>query len=115
MPLRTDDSAPSAGDELILYQAILGSWPLTLRSDDQPALEDYAKRLWQWQQKPCAKPNCKAAGAPPNDTYEQATEAFSQRLLLSPKARHCARRWVRPLRRSPPPAHSTDWRKPCCE
>jgi (1->4)-alpha-D-glucan 1-alpha-D-glucosylmutase len=46
-PLRDDEQMPSAGDELILYQAILGSWPLGLRSDDQPSLEHYAKRLWQ--------------------------------------------------------------------
>ena len=42
-PLRDDDQVPTAGDELILYQAILGSWPLDLRSDDQAALENYAQ------------------------------------------------------------------------
>ena len=50
-PLRQDDQVPSAGDELILYQAILGSWPLGLAIDNPPALEDYARRLWQWQRK----------------------------------------------------------------
>ncbi|MBK5354256.1 malto-oligosyltrehalose synthase [Pseudomonas sp. TH41] len=85
MPLRTDDSAPSAGDELILYQAILGSWPLTLRSDDQPALEDYAKRLWQWQQKALREAKLQSSWSAANDTYEQATEAFLKRLLLSPE------------------------------
>jgi (1->4)-alpha-D-glucan 1-alpha-D-glucosylmutase len=81
--LRTDDSAPSAGDELILYQAILGSWPLTLRSDDQPALEDYAKRLWQWQQKALREAKLQSSWSAPNEAYEQTCEAFLNRLLLS--------------------------------
>jgi (1->4)-alpha-D-glucan 1-alpha-D-glucosylmutase len=81
--LRSDDSAPSAGDELILYQAILGSWPLTLRSDDQPALEDYAKRLWQWQQKALREAKLQSSWSAPNEAYEQACEAFLNRLLLS--------------------------------
>src|SRR5690606_31403001 len=34
-PLRDDDQMPTTGDELILYQAILGSWPLDVRNDDQ--------------------------------------------------------------------------------
>lgn len=84
-PLRTDDSAPSAGDELILYQAILGSWPLALRSDDQPALEAYAKRLWQWQQKALREAKLQSSWSAVNDAYEQATEAFLNRLLLSPE------------------------------
>lgn len=81
--LRSDDSAPSPGDELILYQAILGSWPLDLRSDDQPALADYAKRLWQWQQKALREAKLQSSWSAPNDAYEQATEAFLNRLLLS--------------------------------
>jgi len=81
--LRTDDSAPSAGDELILYQAILGSWPLTLSSVDQTALADYAKRLWQWQQKALREAKLQSSWSAPNDAYEQACEAFLNRLLLS--------------------------------
>lgn len=81
--LRSDDSTPSAGDELILYQAILGSWPLDLRSDDQTALADYAKRLWQWQQKALREAKLQSSWSAPNDAYEQATEAFLNRLLLS--------------------------------
>ena len=83
-PLRNDDQMPSTGDELILYQAILGSWPLDLRSDDGPALEDYAKRLWQWQQKALREAKLQSSWSAPNDAYESATQAFIERLLLSP-------------------------------
>ncbi|MBF4559467.1 malto-oligosyltrehalose synthase [Pseudomonas sp. p50] len=83
-PLRNDDQMPSTGDELILYQAILGSWPLDLRSDDGPALEEYAKRLWQWQQKALREAKLQSSWSAPNDAYESATQAFIERLLLSP-------------------------------
>ncbi|MCW8279066.1 malto-oligosyltrehalose synthase [Pseudomonas sp. PCH199] len=83
-PLRNDDQLPSAGDELILYQAILGSWPLDLRSDDPPALEDYARRLWQWQQKALREAKLQSSWSAPNDAYEQASEEFLRRLLVTP-------------------------------
>ncbi|PQP04031.1 malto-oligosyltrehalose synthase [Pseudomonas frederiksbergensis] len=83
--LRIDPGAPSAGDELILYQAILGSWPLDLRGDDQPALEDYAKRLWQWQQKALREAKLQSSWSAPHEGYEQATQGFLERLLLSPE------------------------------
>ena len=84
-PLRDDDQQPSAGDELILYQAILGSWPLDLNADDQPALQAYAERLWQWQRKALREAKLQSSWSAPNDAYEQAVETFIQRLLLSPQ------------------------------
>lgn len=84
-PLRSDAIAPSAGDELILYQALLGSWPLELRSDDPHALQDYAQRLWQWQQKALREAKLQSSWSAPNEAYEQATQAFLERLLLSPE------------------------------
>lgn len=84
-PLRFDDQSPSPADELIVYQAILGSWPLDLRSDDQPALEDYATRLWQWQRKALREAKLQSSWSAPNDPYEQATQAFVQGLLLTPE------------------------------
>ena len=84
-PLRDDDQMPTAGDELILYQAILGSWPLDLRSDDQAALENYTQRLWQWQQKALREAKLQSSWSAPNEAYEQAVQQFLQRLLLSPE------------------------------
>lgn len=84
-PLRDDDDMPSAGDELILYQAILGSWPLDLRSDDQAALAEYAKRLWQWQQKALREAKLQSSWSSANEPYEKAMQVFIERLLLSPE------------------------------
>ncbi|VVM64570.1 Maltooligosyl trehalose synthase [Pseudomonas fluorescens] len=84
-PLRVDDQMPSTGDELILYQALLGSWPLDLRSDDHAALEHYTQRVWQWQQKALREAKLQSSWSAPNDAYEQAARQFLERLLLSPE------------------------------
>jgi (1->4)-alpha-D-glucan 1-alpha-D-glucosylmutase len=81
-PLRSDASTPSAGDELILYQVLLGSWPLDLDSDDAGQLADYHQRLWQWQQKALREAKLHSSWSAPNELYEQGVEAFLSRLLL---------------------------------
>lgn len=80
-PLRDDDQLPSSGDELILYQALLGSWPLQLRDDDQAGFADYAKRIWQWQQKALREAKLQSSWSAPNEAYENATQTFTERLL----------------------------------
>jgi (1->4)-alpha-D-glucan 1-alpha-D-glucosylmutase len=84
-PLRDHEQIPSGGDELILYQALLGSWPLDLRLDDHRALEEYAQRISQWQRKALREAKLQSSWSAPNDVYEHATERFTQRLLLSPE------------------------------
>jgi (1->4)-alpha-D-glucan 1-alpha-D-glucosylmutase len=84
-PLRDDDQMPTAGDELILYQALLGSWPLDLRDDDCAALEIYAQRVWQWQQKALREAKLQSSWSAPNEAYEQAARQFLERLLLGPE------------------------------
>ena len=78
-PLRESEDSPSAGDELILYQALLGSWPL----DSHPDLEAYQQRLWQWQQKALREAKLQSSWSAPNDAYEHGVEGFLKRLLLS--------------------------------
>lgn len=78
-PLRDDAQSPSPGDELILYQVLLGSWPLDLNLD----LEGYQQRLWQWQQKALREAKLQSSWSAPNEVYERGVEAFLSRLLLS--------------------------------
>lgn len=80
--LHSDPSAPSTGDELILYQALLGSWPLDLDLQDQQALAGYNERLWQWQRKALREAKLQSSWASVSDAYEQATQMFLERLLL---------------------------------
>ncbi|WP_249673202.1 malto-oligosyltrehalose synthase [Pseudomonas abieticivorans] len=88
-PLRSDvagSMAPSPGDELMLYQALLGSWPLTLDAKDHQGLEAYAERLYQWQQKALREAKLASSWSAPNEPYEQACKAFLEQLLLAPQA-----------------------------
>ncbi|TMU71957.1 malto-oligosyltrehalose synthase [Pseudomonas fluorescens] len=80
-PVRVDEQMPSSGDELILYQALLGSWPLQLRDDDQAGFVDYAKRIWQWQQKALREAKLQSSWSAPNEAYENAAQAFTEKLL----------------------------------
>lgn len=82
-PVRSDEQMPSNGDELILYQALLGSWPLNLRDDDQAGFADYAKRIWQWQQKALREAKLQSSWSAPNEAYENAAQAFTEKLLTS--------------------------------
>ncbi|SDT15741.1 malto-oligosyltrehalose synthase [Pseudomonas granadensis] len=82
-PVRSDEQMPSNGDELILYQALLGSWPLDLRDDDQAGFADYAKRIWQWQQKALREAKLQSSWSAPNEAYENAAKAFTEKLLTS--------------------------------
>ncbi|MFP0197593.1 MULTISPECIES: malto-oligosyltrehalose synthase [Pseudomonas] len=84
-PLRDDDQVPSSADELILYQALLGSWPLDLHDDDQAGFADYAKRVWQWQQKALREAKLQSSWSAPNEAYENAAQAFTEQLLLAPE------------------------------
>ncbi|WP_325984601.1 malto-oligosyltrehalose synthase [Pseudomonas protegens] len=84
-PLRQQADAPSAGDELILYQTLLGSWPLELAAEDQAALQGYGQRIWQWQLKALREAKLQSSWAAPNAEYEEAVQAFVQALLLAPQ------------------------------
>ncbi|WP_439851056.1 malto-oligosyltrehalose synthase [Pseudomonas syringae] len=84
IPLKGEESAISAGDELMLYQALLGSWPLNL--DGEEAHETYAERMVQWQEKALREAKLQSSWSAPNQPYETACREFLQRLLLAPEA-----------------------------
>lgn len=89
-PLRTafgEGHAPTGGDELMLYQALLGSWPLDLRSDDVAGFTAYAERLYQWQQKALREAKLISSWSAPNEAYEKACHGFLEQLLLGEQGR----------------------------
>src|SRR5690606_7558093 len=87
--LRTDledGIAPSPGDELILYQALMGSWPLELAANDEKGLEAYLERLLQWQEKALREAKLRTSWSSPNSAYENACRDFLTRLLRGDEA-----------------------------
>ncbi|MFB1630989.1 malto-oligosyltrehalose synthase [Pseudomonas sp. AP-1] len=84
-PLREsleDGLAPSPGDELLLFQTLLGSWPLELDLHDDAALRSYAERIRQWQQKALREAKLRSSWNAPNTAYETACAAYVDSLLL---------------------------------
>lgn len=84
-PLREtldDGQAPSPGDELLLLQTLLGSWPLDLDLQAPQALKRYAERLRQWQCKALRETKLRSSWAAPNERYEAACAAYVDGLLL---------------------------------
>ncbi|RMQ47795.1 Maltooligosyl trehalose synthase [Pseudomonas cichorii] len=84
VPLKGEEPTISAGDELMLYQALLGSWPLEMESGQ--AYEDYSQRMLQWQEKALREAKLQSSWGAPNQAYEGACREFLKRLLLAPEA-----------------------------
>ena len=81
-----DGPAPSPADELMLLQILLGSWPLTLRSDDPAAMQDYCARILQWQEKALREAKLRTTWSDPNADYEAACRRHVEALLLGSEA-----------------------------
>lgn len=78
-PLRTelaDGTAPSPGDELIIYQTLLGCWPPSLSPGDKPGMEAFLARLLRWQEKAIREAKLRTTWSAPNSDYEAACRAF---------------------------------------
>lgn len=83
LDLRADADAPSAADEILLYQALLGSWPSGLGVDDGEGLRVYCERLAGWQEKALREAKLNSSWSAPNGQYEAACRDFLKRLLTS--------------------------------
>jgi (1->4)-alpha-D-glucan 1-alpha-D-glucosylmutase len=75
---------PSAGDLAILFQTIVGAWPLNLTPGDQPALAAYSARIAAWQQKALREAKLHSDWSEPNEPYESATRDFITWLFSGP-------------------------------
>ncbi|MCY1396376.1 Maltooligosyl trehalose synthase [compost metagenome] len=74
--------APSGGDEAILYQCLLGAWPMDLAPDDAPGLDAFHQRIAQWQRKALREARLRSDWSAPDEPYENACAAFVHALLL---------------------------------
>ena len=82
--------APSAGDELMLYQMLVGAWPLDLAPDDQDGVERFASRIAAWQRKALREAKRWTRWTSPNEPYEDACEDFLRALLSGDTAAELA-------------------------
>ncbi|MDG2526083.1 malto-oligosyltrehalose synthase [Stenotrophomonas sp. HITSZ_GD] len=74
---------PDPGDAAMLWQMIVGAWPLALGVDDHDGLRDYATRLWQWQCKALREAKLRSSWLDPQADYEDRVQAFIDATLCS--------------------------------
>ena len=73
--------APSPADEYMLYQTLVGAWPLDLAPDDAEGVQAFADRIAQWQRKALREAKRRSRWTQPNEPYEEACASFLARLL----------------------------------
>jgi len=80
-----DAPAPSRNDEYLLYQTVLGAWPLLAM--DEAALNDFCARIEAYMTKAIREAKVHTSWINPNAAYEEAMTQFI-RALLNPSARN---------------------------
>lgn len=63
-------------DEYMIYQMMVGAWPLRLTAEDATGLDAFATRVSAWSQKALREGKLRSGWAAPNEAYEAKAEAF---------------------------------------
>ncbi|HEY6618187.1 MAG TPA: malto-oligosyltrehalose synthase [Steroidobacteraceae bacterium] len=75
--------APTMGDRAILFQTIVGAWPMSLTDTDEAGLTRFAARIAAWQLKALREAKLHTDWSAPNEAYESASARFVARLFGS--------------------------------
>jgi malto-oligosyltrehalose synthase len=67
---------PDPADEIMLYQMIVGAWPLDLRPSHEAACRAFAERLAGWQQKALREAKLRTNWMAPDENYETTARNF---------------------------------------
>ncbi|MDO6406715.1 malto-oligosyltrehalose synthase [Pantoea phytobeneficialis] len=76
-----DGPAPEPAVEWLLYQALAGVWPVTLKPDDAPALQALETRFIDFVEKALREAKLRTDWAEDNQHYEQTVLAYARQLL----------------------------------
>jgi (1->4)-alpha-D-glucan 1-alpha-D-glucosylmutase len=89
-PLKRDlgGPAPDAADEVMLYETLIGAWPLDLSPDDEAGLAAFRERVAAWQRKALREAKRHSSWAAPNDAYEGAADEFLTGVLDPARPAH---------------------------
>jgi (1->4)-alpha-D-glucan 1-alpha-D-glucosylmutase len=72
---------PGRNDAYLLYQTLVGSWPLGLGADDAEGLAAYAERIAAYLIKASREAKQRTSWTAPDAGYESGLERFVQRIL----------------------------------
>jgi (1->4)-alpha-D-glucan 1-alpha-D-glucosylmutase len=76
-----EGTAPDDTDAVMLFQMIVGSWPLGLSATDREGIEAWIERLLGWQQKAMREAKRRSGWAMPDEAYENAAAGFLRAVL----------------------------------
>jgi (1->4)-alpha-D-glucan 1-alpha-D-glucosylmutase len=83
-----DGPAPDECDEIMLYQGIVGAWPLGLSPEDRAGVKALEERLQAWQEKALREGKRHSGWAVPNAEYEAACREFLTQTLDADRPAH---------------------------
>jgi (1->4)-alpha-D-glucan 1-alpha-D-glucosylmutase len=72
---------PSANDEYLLYQTLVGAWPLEIRAPEELAGSDLAERIVAYMMKAIREAKQETSWTAPDPDYETGVEQFVRRVL----------------------------------
>jgi (1->4)-alpha-D-glucan 1-alpha-D-glucosylmutase len=81
LDLNRGSPRPDPSDEIMLYQMIVGAWPLELDASDQRGVDDLVERLAGWQQKALREAKLRTDWTEPHADYEAIARDFLSRLF----------------------------------
>lgn len=75
--------APDRNDEYLLYQTLVGAWPLELTADHwpRPHVAEFIERIQAYMHKAVREAKVHSSWANPDEEYEQAVTDFIARIL----------------------------------
>jgi len=76
------EDAPDAPDTAILFQTILGAWPLDLAANDAEGLAAFTARLAAWQEKALREAKRRSSWAAPDLGYEHRCRDFLAKVMI---------------------------------
>ncbi len=81
--LRPGADAPHPADQLMLFQALVGAWPMDAQA---PVSEAFIARVARWQRKCLREGKLRSSWSAPDESYEATCESFLRRLLAEQRA-----------------------------
>ncbi|MES2571797.1 MAG: malto-oligosyltrehalose synthase, partial [Verrucomicrobiota bacterium] len=79
-PVEIDgEIAPDSNEEYLLYQTLLGSWPLAPMSEEER--KDYISRIQEYMTKALHEAKVNSSWTEPNTAWDQAVSGFVQKIL----------------------------------
>ncbi len=83
-----DGAAPGMSAQLMLYQTLVGAWPLGLAADDEAGVSAFLDRVAAWQEKALREAKRRTEWAVPNAEYEVACRDFITACMAPDRASH---------------------------